>query len=122
MGYRVVSMPSSPRGAALLAAAMVLAACGSDVSRSVGARCDVLAECEERCLTGPEFPGGFCSLSCQVEDDCGGGGDIVCVDLEGGVCLFECQVAGDCDFLGPGWGCAPELSPAGEEVMACRGS
>jgi hypothetical protein len=100
--------------------ALILAACGgSDVSRTLGARCDVLSECEDRCLTGDPFPGGFCSVSCDVESDCPG--SAVCVDSEGGICLFPCTEPTDCDFLGLGWSCAALVSTEGGEVMACSG-
>jgi hypothetical protein len=100
--------------------AALLAACGtSDVSRIFGARCDVISECDERCLTGDQFPGGFCSLSCDVESDCPSAAE--CVDSEGGVCLFGCRDQADCDFLGLGWSCQALPGAEGGEVMACAG-
>lgn len=92
---------------------------GSDVSRTLGARCDELAECSERCLTGDQFPGGFCSVSCDDDGDCPG--DSACVDSEGGVCLFSCVDPADCDFLGLGWTCATLDRTEGGEVTACSG-
>lgn len=85
---------------------LVVASCSasSDVTRSVGARCDNKDECDERCLPdGEQFPGGFCSLSCLRDADCPG--DTACVDEMGGVCLFACEMPTDCEFLGPGWDC-----------------
>lgn len=106
--------------ARIAAIALLLVACGgSDVSRTIGARCDVIGECDERCLTGDEFPGGFCSISCDVETDCPGSS--VCVDSEGGVCLFGCGEQADCDFLGLGWSCSTLDRTEGGEVMACSG-
>lgn len=106
---------------ALLSVLLVAAACGgSDVSRTLGARCDDLSECDDRCLTGDPFPGGFCSVSCDVTGDCPG--DSECVDVEGGVCLFSCVEQAGCDFLGLGWTCEAVAGAGGEEVMVCIGS
>lgn len=107
----------------LAAVIAAVAGCGSaDVSRSVGARCDLASECDERCLAAPAFPGGFCSLSCDRTSDCPGD-DTACVEAEGGVCLFRCQDDRDCDFLGDGWVCADELLRGGDggQVGVCRG-
>lgn len=107
-----------PRVAVLVVA---LAGCGgSDVSRTLGARCDVLSECNDRCLTGDDFPGGFCSVSCDVTGDCPA--DAECVDLEGGVCLFSCLEPANCEFLGLGWTCAPAAGAEGGEVTVCIGN
>jgi hypothetical protein len=85
-----------------------LIACGgADVSRLLGAQCDVTAECDDRCLApGNDYPDGFCTLDCSSNAECPEDSD--CVDLEGGVCLFTCNVAEDCVFLGPGWTCREE--------------
>lgn len=103
----------------------VLAAAGgcsvdSEVSRSLGARCDLSSECDERCLTGPRFPGGLCSESCDRDADCQGGAS--CLELEGGICLFSCREESDCRFLGEGWLCLAQPERGGEpgrEVMVC---
>ncbi|MCE9579764.1 MAG: hypothetical protein K8W52_41995 [Deltaproteobacteria bacterium] len=105
-----------------LCAAVVFAACGDDpVSRAVGARCDLAAECDERCLgPGGDWPGGFCTVSCDTSDDCPG--EAACVANEGGVCLFVCAIDADCAFLGTGWGCVElDRKPTGV-VKACRGN
>lgn len=103
--------------------ALFVAGCGgSDVSRAVGARCDLASECDERCLADPDYPGGFCTLSCDRTSDCPG--DAACVEAEGGVCLFRCQGDPDCAFLGQGWVCVAEALRGGDpgvEVMVCRG-
>lgn len=103
---------------------MVVAACGvdSEVSRTVGARCDTKDDCQERCLVDAEdYPGGICSVSCLDVNDCPG--DTACVDDQGGVCLFTCDSNADCEFMGPGWQCAPRdaLPASSGEVMVCRG-
>jgi len=110
---------------ATLAAAVAIAAlaCGvsSRVSREIGARCEALDECDERCLEGRRYPGGFCSVSCDSDGDCPL--DSACADLEGGVCLFECRDTADCEFLGDGWTCRsePARGDAGGQVMMCAG-
>lgn len=103
--------------------ALLLAACGGDgISRTVGARCDVTADCDDRCL-GPsgDFPQGFCSVDCSSNDDCPS--DTDCVDREGGVCLFVCATDGDCGFLGPGWFCKDDNLRGSPDVRTsvCRG-
>ena len=115
---RVVLMSSR------LTAFMVVALCGfgcsvsSNVSRELGARCDNMDDCDDRCLPPAEFPGGFCSTSCELDGDCDS--DAVCIDVEGGVCLFRCIDAPDCGFLGAGWTCATQPRRGStEEVMAC---
>ena len=93
----------------------------SDVSRELGARCDVKNECGERCLApSASFPGGFCTLSCASDDDCPSRAS--CIDEEGGVCMFGCRIEEGCDFLGDGWSCLPEQSQSdGSQVMVCIG-
>ena len=108
---------------AIIAVAALLAACqSSDVSREVGARCDKSSECDDRCLSpSPGYPGGFCTLSCTVPDDCPG--DTACADREGGVCLFTCSSDASCGFLGTGWRCdTADLRGAGIKVRVCRGN
>jgi hypothetical protein len=102
--------------------ASALAGCGvsSDVSRTVGARCDAMDECDERCLPpSDDHPGGFCTVSCLDEGDCPAG--TACVDEAGGVCLFACASDRQCEFLGPGWSCESRDHIAGGEVDVCRG-
>lgn len=107
---------------ALLVIIVVLAGCQhSDVSRAVGARCNLASECDERCLApGSDYPGGFCTIACNTLDDCPD--NTTCADREGGVCLFECAGDGSCAFLGTGWRCtAVDLHGGGIKVMVCRG-
>ncbi len=110
------------RSAIIAIVGVLAAACQhSDVSRQIGARCDVTADCDQRCLTpGAEFPGGFCTVACTTRADCPGA--TTCADQEGGVCLFECASDAECAFLGTGWRCVPvDLRGGGIKVMACRG-
>jgi len=114
-----------PLAALLFTVAAVLAGapgCGvdSEVSRELGARCDSLDECDDRCLTGPRFPEGMCSRDCDDDDDCPAGAS--CAELEGGVCLYACRNHEGCAFLGAGWRCLTEPERGGEPgagVMVC---
>jgi hypothetical protein len=99
-----------------------LVGCGSnsEVSRELGARCDSVDECDERCLSPVDYPGGFCTTACEGDDDCPNGAS--CADVEGGVCLFACETGADCEFLGDGWSCETEDARLGdEEVLVCLG-
>ncbi len=111
-----------PRWIAIFASLLALgAACGgSDVSRAVGARCDDSSECDDRCLLlDADFPGGFCTLSCDDDADCPD--DARCVEDEGGVCLFACEAEPGCDFLGEGWSCVTRAGRPEGEARVCRG-
>ncbi|MCG8420406.1 MAG: hypothetical protein MJE77_20935 [Proteobacteria bacterium] len=106
----------------LIAVALAVAcSTSSPVSREIGARCQGHDDCDEMCLSGDDYPDGFCSQSCDKSGDCAG--DAICVDIDQGVCLFSCQSAADCEFLGPGWTCQAKPSrPAGDtEVNVCVG-
>ncbi|HEY4242196.1 MAG TPA: hypothetical protein VGM88_20405 [Kofleriaceae bacterium] len=99
----------------------VLAACqSSDVSRSLGARCDSSDDCDEKCLLESDgYPGGFCTISCDTTADCPASSS--CVDVNGGVCLFTCN--SECTFLGTGYSCtATDSRGGGAQVMVCRGT
>jgi hypothetical protein len=102
---------------------VLVAACqSSDVSRSIGARCDKSVECDDRCLEpSAEWPGGFCTLDCDVDEGCGDDG--ACIDESGGgVCAFTCSDDRQCAFLGTGYACSERDSHAGgTKVMVCRG-
>jgi hypothetical protein len=104
-----------------IAAALAVVACSSsNVSRSVGARCVTTHDCAERCLTpGPDFPDGFCTLSCTTNGDCPSDAD--CIDGEGGICLFHCLENRDCAFLGAGWTCQDTRLLEGGNTRVCLG-
>lgn len=108
---------------AVVAILLAVGACAvdSEVSRAVGAQCQLQSECEERCLSGGDYPDGFCTVSCDRDADCPGGA--ACVENEGGgVCLFPCAELADCEFLGAGWECRDRSArPGGEDVKVCRG-
>jgi hypothetical protein len=106
----------------VLVVLLALAACqSSDVSRSIGARCDLNSECDEKCL-GPagDWPGGFCTISCDSDDDCGDGA--ACLAEQGGVCAFRCGSDPDCTFLGA-YTCkdVDAIAGSGAKVKACHG-
>lgn len=105
---------------AILLLAIVVAACDdSPVSREVGARCDVTSDCDERCLTGPHWPGGFCMVSCSHDVDCPLG--TYCLAEEGGVCAFDCHADADCLFLKDDYRCKERDLTSGDKVLVCRG-
>jgi hypothetical protein len=108
----------------LLVLLATTAACqSSDVSRTVGARCDDQAECDDRCLTpSAEWPGGFCTVTCDDDGDCPS--DTACIEEgNGGVCAFTCSDDNYCKFLGDGYACAErDTHPVGDaKVTVCRG-
>ena len=107
-------------GRTIWLAALAVLALGcesSDVSRAIGARCSSDRECDERCLTGSDFPDGFCSLSCDEDGDCPS--DTRCVKDQGqGACLLRCNNDGDCAYLGQKWDCEGAQNASGK---VCRG-
>ncbi len=81
----------------------------------VGGSCNQNDDCTERCLKGPKFPGGTCSVSCDEDADCPTGSS--CVEPEGGVCLMTCTLPDDCrsDYT-----CKGEKSKGrGGEALVC---
>lgn len=92
---------------AVLAVALP-ASCGGpdDVGASgltVGGRCSADVDCRHRCLTGGDFPGGYCSVSCRDDRDCPEG--TICGEKDGGVCLLACTLPADCHALGSDYTC-----------------
>lgn len=106
-----------------LVAGFAGACTSSDVSRELGARCDLSSECDERCLEpSMEWPGGFCTISCDTDADCPEGS--ACVDEAGtGVCAFRCPGDTSCGFLGEGYTCNERDGHAtgSSKVNVCRG-
>jgi hypothetical protein len=109
---------------ALMTGGQCLVACqSSDVSRELGARCDLNAECDERCLTpSTDWPGGFCTITCDSDADCPS--DAACVNEENSaVCAYTCMVDAGCAFLGAGYKCSERdhHSATAGKVFVCRG-
>ncbi len=107
-----------------VALALALAACqDTNVSRAVGARCDRSADCDDRCLTpSGDWPGGFCTLDCDRDDDCPS--DTACVREDtGGVCAYTCATDPGCEFLGAGYACKERdaVVDGDPKVLVCRG-
>lgn len=100
-----------------------VAACGGhgegDIDEVVGAACATDRDCDSRCyLDNKDFPGGFCSLSCQTDKDCPI--DTYCMSTAGGVCLYACPPF-DCNRLGPAWTCRDKSRETGGTVSVCIG-
>jgi hypothetical protein len=112
----------SIRVAAVALTVGTLAGCGTDDvgprSHMVGGRCTTNTDCVDRCMTGAEFPGGYCTVGCASHADCPGGS--VCVASGGGVCLAACHLPADCKAFGVDYACALRTSEAGGPgVLAC---
>ena len=106
----------------LLFGLVLLAGCGrdyGDIDSFIGAACTRDSQCDERCYQdADDYPGGFCSISCDTDNDCPG--DTVCINKDGGLCMFLCAEQ-DCDRLGPGWGCHDEERRTGGRDNVCIG-
>src|SRR5690606_24431132 len=88
----------------------------------LGSACGENADCRDRCVRGPEWPGGMCTFSCGDDQDCPGG--TACVDRSGGVCAVVCETNDDCHGFGfPNDGDCRDTDREGEsgEVRVCRG-
>lgn len=96
-------------------------ACSDDGPNDlVGGSCVDDRDCQERCLQGGDYPGGFCSVTCRDDVDCPE--DTICVDKDNGVCVFPCDAVADCDFLGGAdYTCRATDDWAGREVLVCLG-
>ena len=94
---------------ALVALGVAAPGCGSgDVgpsSHKVGGRCGSDGDCDKRCVTGIQFPGGYCTITCTGDKDCPGGSACVMSSNDEGICLATCQVPTDCAGYGSGYQC-----------------
>src|SRR5262249_54996934 len=97
-----------------------------DVSRRLGARCFATNDCDDRCLAGPQWPGGFCTTDCLNDQECTN--QAACVTTgSGSVCLFRCLDDADCAFLDPehpsAWKCKERDTPSGggAKELVCVG-
>jgi hypothetical protein len=105
----------------VLTCLLAVAACGhddGDIDELVGATCSDDRDCDERCFLGGDFPGGFCSIICDTDNDCPD--DTFCMEESGGVCMFACPPF-DCDRLGGGWSCRDRSRKSGGSVNVCSG-
>ena len=112
-------------GLALLATAIIAPGCNTDdvgpESRLVGGRCATNSDCIHRCVTGAEFPGGYCTVSCTNSNNCPSGS--ACVASNEGICLATCQVVEHCKGYGPDYQCDLLSSQAGGTgSQVCVGS
>jgi len=101
--------------------ALLVGACGhgdGDIDETIGATCKDDRDCDQNCVMGGDFPGGFCSLNCDTDNACPD--DSFCMEAEGGICQFACP-AFDCDRLGPGWECKSKKRRNGGETSVCSG-
>lgn len=103
----------------LMITGFVLACGGGGSDEAVGATCRDDLDCEQRCMSGGDYPGGFCTLSCRDDRDCTS--DSICIAKSGGICLFHCEVDPDCDFLGASYVCKDADDVAGVRVGVCLG-
>lgn len=101
---------------ALISAILLLLGSCSNLDETVGGTCQSDADCDDRCLTN--FPGGFCTLDCNSDNDCVDGS--FCADVAGGVCLIACDNNFECqDLLGGGYFCETKDSLSGGRVQVC---
>jgi hypothetical protein len=63
-------------------------------SALVGGACRANDDCQERCVTGAEFPQGMCTITCASDYNCPV--YTYCVDKKDGVCLPACYYDYDC--------------------------
>ena len=98
-----------------------LAACGDEEVGNegvvVGGSCDGPGDCEFRCETGGDFPGGTCTRPCNVDDDCPD--DSACISTNGGICLQLCATPSNCR---PGYNCEGKTNNGhGGDSLVCIG-
>lgn len=106
----------------VMAIAALVGCQNSDVSRSIGARCNTSSECDGRCLPpSADWPDGFCTLVCDDNSACPEG--TRCIDEAGGVCAFTCSDDPGCSFLGIAYVCKQRDSKgSGVKAMVCHGN
>lgn len=98
---------------------LLFAGCTDDQFDRLGASCRVDRDCAEGgiCLTGKDYPGGFCSYACGHSSECPQ--YAACVDTRGGVCLLQCLNDQEC---APGYECKNmDFRGSAGKVRVCRG-
>ena len=109
----------------LVVATLLFVGCKSDVGNDgaiVGGSCVVSGEChiDSRCLTGADWPNGYCAKSCTTSEDCPDGS--TCAQAEGGICVVDCAGGGECRSSEDdgGYACVElEARGAAGTVMGC---
>lgn len=97
--------------------------CSSEVGNQgdrVGGPCVVSGEChiDSFCLTGTEWPEGYCTASCDADEDCPDGSQ--CTEREGGICVVSCASDEECRSEEEAYSCMElEARGAGGSVMGC---
>jgi len=108
--------------ALVILSALFVVGCGGhdegEIDEVIGATCANDRDCDFRCYTGGDFPGGFCSVSCASDNDCPT--DTYCMSESGGVCMFACP-AFDCRRLGRDWSCRDRSRQNGGNIEVCSG-
>ena len=106
----------------VLLCALFVAACGGhdagEIDDVIGAMCSTDRDCDSRCYSGGDFPGGFCSIPCASDNDCPS--DTFCMSESDGVCMYACPEF-DCSRLGNGWECRDRDRQNGGRVTVCSG-
>lgn len=112
-----ISAPANASKMLLVLAALVVSlvlGCGDDI----GAECRQHSDCDDRCVTGREFPDGMCTRTCDSDNDCPSGTS--CVDERDGICLLRCEADRDCPG---GYECDEERRRGDSgEVEVCIGA
>lgn len=91
---RTLTVASKMLIAVAMAAGLSLVLLGCGDEREVGAECQYHSDCNERCVTGGDFPDGMCTVSCDDPYDCPAG--TTCISKKDGVCALQCDRDRDC--------------------------
>jgi hypothetical protein len=85
---------------------------------AIGDACTSITECaggtRGRYLTNSWYPGGYCSLSCATDSECGSG-----AACYGSTCVGTCTTDADCSR--PGYRCVEGTREDGTTVRMCEG-
>lgn len=88
---------------------LLLAACGPG---ETGDACTSDKDCPTMCQTGGGFPGGICTLECEMDSECPTG--FVCISDSSGICMPTCTDDQSCtDARGAGWECREKSKQSG---------
>lgn len=86
----------------------MITSCGDSHSPlNVGDSCSPTDECPGKCQVGGGFPGGICTLECDLSSECPEGWS--CVTKSSGICLKNCDSTASCQSeFGEEWVCDDE--------------